>query len=440
MFYLLIVFALQQGQAAFIDQTVSMGGKQILSVYDQVFTDVLFVITAGIAFVVMKAKQPRHFFTGTVLVTGYLVYIAFLFIVSLATHYDAGEVFLAGRQLLYVSLSYFLWLAIFHSVTREQYEQFLRILFYVTPVSAILYILNSSGAVTIFNSDFIYQEIDGASGGTFFRDFGTIPTQLDTVFVISFLSLTISTFRIPRWLVYTNMVILPIAMLFTFTRSVLTGILMQIVILLFLYAYANGSKIMNQLMKVCFIVILFLIPVYFAVQKLYPDAFTYFSERITEAALEKENDPNVNIRIAYLEKTIEITNRTSVLTGAGLNKTYYPELEAIGAWQADSTIPYFLYHTGWLGIILLYIVLLFFIIDGVKQFRKTNDWMIAYLCSGILTNTVSSLLMGGDIFKGTVWTFMNMALYTIIRFNLWKAFVPVQKESAYQQRMVSAWK
>jgi hypothetical protein len=84
-------------------------------VYDQVFTDVLFVITAGIAFVVIKAKQPRQFFTGSVLVTGYLVYIAFLFIVSLATHYDAGEVFLAGRQLLYVSLSYFLWLAIFHS-------------------------------------------------------------------------------------------------------------------------------------------------------------------------------------------------------------------------------------------------------------------------------------------------------------------------------------
>lgn len=420
MFYLILVFALQQGQAAFIDQSVNIGGKAIFSVYDQVFTDVLFVITTAIAIFLLKAKIPRQAFAGTGLVMTYLLYIVLLFVMSLATHYDAGEVFLAGRQLLYVSLSYFLWLAIFHSVTREQYEGFLRMLFYVTPVSAVLYILNSSGAVTIFNSDFIYQEIDGASGGTFFRDFGTIPTQLDTVFVICFLSLTVTTFPVPKWLVYVNMVILPIAMLFTFTRSILTGIIMQIVILLLLYAYANGSRILNQLLKVCFIVVLFLLPVYFAVQKIYPDAFTYFTERITEAALEKENDPNVNIRIAYLEKTIDITNRTSVLTGAGLNKTYYPELEAIGAWTADSTIPYFLYHTGWLGVMLLYVVLLFFIADGVLYFKRSGDWLAAYLCSGVITSTISSLLMGGDIFKGSVWTFMNLALYTVIRFNLWK--------------------
>lgn len=430
MFYLIVVFALQQGQAAFIDQSFTLGGKSIFSVYDQIFTDVLFVIATGIAIVLMKAKIPPHIYTGSSLVTGYLLYIALLFIMSLATHYDAGEVFLAGRQLLYVSLSYFLWMAIFHSVTREQFEAFLRMLFYVTPVSAVLYILNSSGAVTIFNSDFIYQEIDGAGGSTFFRDFGTIPTQLDTVFIISFLSLTVTTFNIPRWLIYVNMVILPIAMLFTFTRSILTGILMQIVILLLLYAYANGARVMNQLLKVVFIVLLFLVPVFFAVQKMYPDAFTYFSERITDAAMEKENDPNVNIRIAYLEKTIEITNRTSVLTGAGLNKTYYPELEAIGAWTADSTIPYFLYHTGWLGVMLLYMVLLFFIADGVLYFRKTGDWLVGYLVSGTATSAFSSLLMGGDIFKGSVWTFMNLALYTIIRFGLWKSTVTYYSNSS----------
>lgn len=437
-FYLILVFALQQGQAAFIDQSVAIGGKSIFSVYDQIFTDVLFVITTGIAIVLMKAKVPKRRYAGTALISGYLLYIALLFIMSLATHYDAGEVFLAGRQLLYVSLSYFLWLSIFHSVTRDQYEEFLRMLFYVTPVSAVLYILNSSGAVTIFNSDYIYQEIDGAGGSTFFRDFGTIPTQLDTVFIISFLTLTVPTFKIPKWLIYVNMVILPIAMLFTFTRSILTGIIMQIVILLLMYAYANGARVMNQLLKVCFIVLLFLFPVYLTVQKIYPDAFTYFSDRVTEAALEKENDPNVNIRIAYLEKTIDITNRTSILTGAGLNKTYYPELEAIGAWTADSTIPYFLYHTGWLGVFLLYIILLFFIVDGIAHFRRTGDWLVAYLCSGTITNTISSMLMGGDIFKGSVWTFMNLALYTIIRFNLWKLPLPIFENTGIKQRAVPA--
>lgn len=216
------------------------------------------------------------------------------------------------------------------------------------------------------------------------------------------------------------MVILPIAMLFTFTRSIITGILMQIAFILLLYALVNSGRIFSQVFKVCLIVTLLLVPVYFGIQKVYPDAFDYFSERITDATTEKQNDPNVNIRIAYLEKAIDITDRTSFLLGAGLNKKYYPELDAIGAWNADSTIPYFLYHTGWLGVFLLYSILIFFIVDGINYFRKTKDWMVAYLVSGTLTNTISSLLMGGDIFKGSVWTFMNLALYAVIRFNLWR--------------------
>ena len=419
MFYLLIIFAMQQGSAAFIDQSFAIGGKAVFSTYDQIFTDVLFLLTTGIAIVFMKARLPAIRFIGSGLISLYLLLIVLLFVLSLATYYDVAEVFLAGRQLLYVSLSYFLWLAIFSSVTRDQYESFLRMMFYVTPVSAILYILNSSGTYTIFNSDYIYQEIDG-SNGTFFRDFGTIPIQLDMIFVISFLSLTVSTFRIPRWLIVANMVILPIAMLFTFTRSIITGILMQIAFILLLYALVNSGRIFSQVFKVCLIVTLLLVPVYFGIQKVYPDAFDYFSERITDATTEKQNDPNVNIRIAYLEKAIDITDRTSFLLGAGLNKKYYPELDAIGAWNADSTIPYFLYHTGWLGVFLLYSILIFFIVDGINYFRKTKDWMVAYLVSGTLTNTISSLLMGGDIFKGSVWTFMNLALYAVIRFNLWR--------------------
>ena len=437
MFYLLIVLAMQQGSAAFIDQSFTLGGKAIFSTYDQIFTDVLFIITTGIALVLMKAKLPIIRFVGSGLISLYLILIVVLFVLSLATYYDIAEVFLAGRQLLYVSLSYFLWLSIFHSVTREQYEAFLLMLFYVTPVSAILYILNSSGAVTIFNSDYIYQEIDGMNG-TFFRDFGTIPIYLDTVFVLAFLSFTVTTFKIPKWLLVTNMLILPVAMLFTFTRSIITGILMQIAFILLLYALVNSGKIFSQVFKVLLIVAVLLVPVYFTVQKLYPDAFDYFSERITDAATEKQNDPNVNIRIAYLEKAIEITDRTNFLLGAGLNKKYYPELDAIGAWNADSTIPYFLYHTGWLGVFLLYAILIFFTVDAFNYFRKTNDWLVAYVFSGTLTNTISSLLMGGDIFKGSVWTFMNLALYAVIRFNLWKPSQLTEKTGVYPSTLATA--
>jgi hypothetical protein len=419
LFYLIIVYALQQGPAAFIDQSVTVGGKSIFLVYDQIFIDVLFITTVLIAIFLIKAKSPRYKSFGEKLIWFYFFYIAFLFLISLVMNDDPVEVFLTGRQLLYISLSFFLWLSIFYVVTREQYEEFLRFLFYVTPVSSILYILNSSGRFTIFNSEFIYQEIEGLSG-IFFRDFATIPTQLVPVLVISLLSLMVTTIKLPRSLIVANMIILPVAVLFTFTRSVFLGIIIQLAVLMGLYLYSGTRRVSKNILALVFMIALVFVPTYFIAARVYPDAVEYFTERLSDAAVEQQNDQNVDIRLSYLNKTIEITNETSVITGAGLNRKYYPQMESIGAWIADSTIPYLLYHTGWLGVCLLYMILIFFIVDSVQYFRKTNDWLVAFLSSSIITTTISSLLMGGGIFTGTVWTFMNLALYTTLRYNGWK--------------------
>jgi hypothetical protein len=418
MFYLIVVFALQQGQAAFIDQSIAVAGKNIFSTYDMVFVDVLFFITTIISILFIRAKFPRTDYMGSKLVMAHLLYIVFLFIITLVSYHDKGEVILSGRQLLYISLSYFLWISIFHVVTREQYEEFLKVLFYVTPVSAVLYILNSSGKISIFDKELIYMEIEGQSG-VFFRDFATIPTQLVPLFVISFLSLITPTFKLPKWLIMVNMVVLPVAVLFTFTRSILLGIGIQLVVLIVLYSYGNSKKMFRQLFTFFAIILLF-VPTFFVAQNFYPEAIGYFTERLTDAAVEKENDENVDIRLAYLEKVIEITKETSVFIGAGLNRQYYPQMNAIGAWTADSTIPLILYHTGWIGVVLLYAILLFFIVDSVLYFKKTNDWMVAFISSSIITSTFSSLLMGGAVFTGTVWTFMYLALYSTIRLNTWK--------------------
>jgi O-Antigen ligase len=419
MFYLIVVFALQQGPAAFIDQSIAISGKNIFLVVDQIFTDVLFFITTLIAIGLFRAKMPVNNYQGSRLLFLYLLYIIFLFIVAFASDTDPVEVLLSGRQLLYISLSYFLWLSIFHVVTRQQYEAFLRMLFYVTPVSAVLYILNSSGRVTLFNSDLIYQEIEGTSG-SFFRDFATIPIQIVPVFVISLFSLVVPTFKLPKWLILTNVCVLPIAILFTFTRSILVGISIQLLALILLYIFANKGQVFRQIVTLLVVILMFFIPTYLIAAKMYPDAVAYFTERLSDAAVEKGNDENVDIRLMYLNKTIEITQKTSEVIGAGLNRQYYPQLDAIGAWIADSTLPYLLYHTGWLGIGLLYCILLYFIIDSALYFKKSNDWLVAFICSTLITTTISSLLMGGGMFTGSVWTFMNLALYTTIRFNAWK--------------------
>lgn len=257
MFYLIIIYALQQGPAAFIDQSFTVAGKSIFLVYDQIFIDVLFITTTLIAVFFIRAKLTKYQFFGSKMISVYLAYIIFLFIISLAMGDDSVEVFLTGRQLLYISLSFFLWLSILHSVTRAQYEEFLKFLFYVTPVSAVLYILNSSGRFSIFNSEFIYQEIDGLSG-VFFRDFATIPIQLVPVLIISLLSLMVPTIKIPRWLIMANMVLLPVAVLFTFTRSVFLGIIIQIIVLMCLFLYSGSKRVSKNLLALVFMIALFL--------------------------------------------------------------------------------------------------------------------------------------------------------------------------------------
>lgn len=419
MFYLILTYAMQQGPAAFIDQSITIAGKSIFLVVDQIFVDVLFFVTAGIAVLMMKAKLPVSKYFGSKLIAAYLLYIALLFVISMVSYPDMGEVFLSGRQLFYISLSYFLWMSILGSVTREQYEQFLKLLFYVTPVSALLYILNSSGKVSLFNTDLLYQEIEGM-GGTFYRDFATIPNQLVPVCVITLMSFITSTIRIPRYLLIANLIILPVAVLFTFTRSILAGIGIQIVVLFLLYAFEKNSRVVRQLFIFCCIIFFFLVPTYFIAERFYPDAVSYFTERLTDAAVEQQNDQNVDIRLAYLQKAMDITDQTSPVIGAGLNRKFYYQLDAIGAWNVDSTLPYLLYHTGWLGVILLYSILLFFIIDSFLYFVKTGDWLVAFICSGVITTTFSSLLMGGGVLTGSVWTFMNLALYSTIRLHAWK--------------------
>lgn len=419
LFYLIIIYALQQGPGAFIDQSISLGGKHLLSSQDNFFKDVMFILTSLIAIYFIKIKLPSLEHFGGKMILVYLFYFVFLLAYSFATYYDSNEVFLTGRQLFFLPLSYFLWLAIFSATTREQYEEFLRFLMYVTPISAALYILNSSGTFSIFSKENVYQEIEGDSG-SFIRDFATIPNQLNPVLILSVLSLITPIIKIPKWLVYVNLVVLPIAILFTFTRSRLVTCIIQLLILIALYSYFNRTNIMRRIASFVFILVVISIPTYFIAQKFYPAAIEYFSTRLLSAAEEKAADENVSIRAEYFNKAMEITNETSLMIGAGFNRKYYHDLEAVGAWIADSTLPFLMYHTGWLGIILLYLILLFFIIDSFYFFKQKNDWLVAYLASGFVSLFMFSLLMGGGAFTGSIWTFMNFGLYSAIRLNSWR--------------------
>lgn len=417
--YLLFPLALQQGPGAFIDQTLSVSGKRIFSIYDTVFNDVLILIILGLAVCFIKARFPRTDHAGSRLILAYLLYVSVLFLLNFIGAASPYEAFLTARDFLYIGLNYFLWLAIFSAATREDYERFLRLMFFVTPLSAVLYILNSAGIVPIFPREMAYSEIDYELS-SFLRDFATMPFFLLMILVLSVQSLLTPILKVPRYILLVNIGVLPIALLFTFTRSLVIIAVMQLAVILCLNFTRHGASGIKNVLSFAAGCLFLLAPVYLVADIAFPNQVSYLTSRFTDASTEGKHEQNVDVRLAYLNKAIEITDYTSSAFGAGMNRTYYPQMNDIGAWKADSTIPFLLYHTGWVGVGFLYLILIFFCIDSAFLYYRTGDWFVAYLTSYFAATTVSSLIMGGGALYGSVWSFMNFAVFVVVRDGLWR--------------------
>lgn len=413
-YYLILPLALQQGEAAFINQYIVIAGKKLLSPYETIFVDVLFFLMSGIAIVLMKIRYKKVPWIGTTFIAFFLLYVFFLWLRSFLNFPNSNEVFLTGRGFMYISLSYFLWVAIFEAFTREQYEQLIRLMFYITPVSTIIYILNSSRIINFYDASLIYLEVDYGTE-SFLRDFRTIPLWLIPVLVLSILSLLTPTIKIPKYVIILNILILPVGILFTFTRSVLFVVIIQIVFLMIMYGYRFSGKIIrNLVLFVGFISISLIV-----IQKVFPGQANYFSDRLLSAKKEGKSEENVNIRLEYFKETSKIVNFTNPFLGAGMNRKYYMRMNAIGAWIADSTIPVFLMHTGWIGVLMIFGIVFVFFVDSFITFTKTKDWLTCYLSAYFLALLISSQIMG-ETLTGNVWTLMNFALYSVVKFNKWK--------------------
>jgi hypothetical protein len=167
------------------------------------------------------------------------------------------------------------------------------------------------------------------------------------------------------------------------------------------------------------------------IKKVFPNQSAYFEDRLVTAKEEGKNEGNVNVRLEYVSEASKIVNENSTVVGAGMNSKYYVRMGAIGAWVADSTIPYFLVHTGWIGVMWIFLIVLIFFLDSFILYWKTRDWLVGYLCGNFLVIFISALIMGSETLTGSVWTLVNFALYTVIKYNRWKA-VPVVEDNVQE--------
>jgi hypothetical protein len=122
----------------------------------------------------------------------------------------------------------------------------------------------------------------------------------------------------------------------------------------------------------------------------------YFKQRVESVKSGGTQEENVQIRVAYHLKAFEILDENHcLLLGGGINKKYEPEMARIGAWTADSTIPFFLIYTGIIGGLFYYFVGLYFIFRTISCLKKQFNPFSLALLAIMLSSLFSSLLMGG---------------------------------------------
>ena len=131
-------------------------------------------------------------------------------------------------------------------------------------------------------------------------------------------------------------------------------------------------------------------------QSAFHDEYFYFSKRMGSAASKGRYEGNVITRIAYHLKANEILKKNNaILFGDGLNKKHEPMMDAIGAWTADSTIPFFLVYTGYVGVIFYYFIGWRILRRIIYRLKKYFNPLSVALFAFILVSLLSSLLNGG---------------------------------------------
>jgi hypothetical protein len=104
----------------------------------------------------------------------------------------------------------------------------------------------------------------------------------------------------------------------------------------------------------------------------------------------------------------------SLWIGNGLNKELESEMGELGAWSADSTIPFLLIFTGIIGVIIFYWNHLYFVFLCIRQnFYGINSLAIA-LFTGVFVSFFTSLIMGGNAWGSPIF-YLEFALILFIK-------------------------
>jgi len=409
LFFLIFPLALIQGPGAFIDTRTVLVAPEFFLVGRNIMKD-LTIFYLIIVVLYLKKKVNFRILKESPMKL-YLAYILFLIFMTIAISGTKYEAIAIIRLWLYMVLGYFLMILLFSSVNIELFFRFLTVLFWTNGIQSVLYILNSSGILPVFDQSFFYSEIESGSG-TFLRDFNTIPNFSNFLFILGITSLLLTEERINRKAIYFTLATYPVVLLFTFTRSMLISSVIQLILVLLLILRYRPSVIFKSYVFVLITCGLFL---FIFIKSSFVNEFNYFDERFSGVVEEGVKEGNVDIRIQYHEKAWALlANNNSLILGDGLNKRLHNNMGDIGAWSADSTIPFLLLYTGLLGTLLFFGNMIFFLLLSMRtNFYSLNPLAITLFAS-FSTSIISFFLMGGNAW-GSPLIFFDFVLIVYLR-------------------------
>jgi hypothetical protein len=387
---LIFPIALVSGPGAFIDPRTVLFAADVFLIGKNMYKDVIIIYLLFVVFSLRKQWSANLLLKTPMLLYGlFIMVLIFLTFGASGTNYEAVYVM---RLFIYTVLGYFLLILIFSTADTRQFISFINILFVATGILSIFYVINSANIFPIFYQGNLYEAIDMGQV-SFYRDFSTMPYFSHLLFILAFSLTVFKSKDCNRLAVSFVLVTYPFVLLYTFTRSLLAATVIECAIIILTLVIKSPGRIFRTS---TIIIAVACLSIFWIVQAKFKSQLSYFTQRVESAKNEGANDENVNIRLAYHLKAYEIVNENHcLLFGGGINKKYEPEMARIGAWIADSTIPFFLIYTGLIGVVFYYFIGFYFLFRTIFFIRNQFNPFSLALLALMLSSLFSSLLMGG---------------------------------------------
>lgn len=409
LFYLIFPLALIQGPGAFIDSRTVLILPEYFLLQKNISKDIIVI------YLFLIVIFNNHKIDFRLLTKGPMKwYFGWIFLLSCYTLLVYGSSFesiAVIRLFLYMPVGYFLLVLIFSIVNFKEFKSFLRVLAVANIICSVLYVINSSKMLPIFDINLQYLNVD-VYKSEFLRDFQTIPIFSNFLFVYAFTSLLTQKSIFDKKIIYLTTLSYPFVLLYTFTRSLIGATLIEMSVVLIILLLFKSKQVFNSKFV---LLTIFGILIFFIIKSVLTNEFKYFESRIESASDYGKDDENVEVRLLYHQEVYKILiEDANIFMGVGFNKRYERQMNNVGAWAADSTIPFLLLFTGLIGTFLFFYLHWYYIaLILMSYFLKFNTLAIT-LFALTLTTSILALFIGGYSLGNPI-IFMNFifTLYLI---------------------------